>query len=111
MAAILKCKGKAPELVLLEIQSYVRMDDGSPVSGKEFGYLELQGDGVITLVNGPRTLYGSIKKLPKPLVLMQRTESYEPFKGDEARKSLVLKVRGVVRKKAVFTGRPQLSIK
>lgn len=109
MAALLRFEGKPLELVLLEIQSLAIMEDGSPLGGQFLGDLEVKGKEVM-LTNGPRTLYGKLQDLPKPLVLMERTGDTEPFQGDAQRQSAVLRARGVVRRKAVFNQRPQLSV-
>ncbi|CAK0855288.1 unnamed protein product [Prorocentrum cordatum] len=111
MAAVLRFEGKPSELVLLELQHNVIMEDGSKLAGQDFGVLELTKTGEVTLANGPRTCYGKMSDLAKPLVLMERTGRHEPsYGGDTARKSLVLKAHGVVRKKVVFSQRPHLSV-
>eukprot|EP00747_Dinoflagellata_sp_TGD_P163157 gnl/TRDRNA2_/TRDRNA2_181534_c0_seq1.p1 gnl/TRDRNA2_/TRDRNA2_181534_c0~~gnl/TRDRNA2_/TRDRNA2_181534_c0_seq1.p1 ORF type:complete len:138 (-),score=22.04 gnl/TRDRNA2_/TRDRNA2_181534_c0_seq1:167-520(-) len=110
MAAILRADGKPPELVLLEIQSNVVMDDGSPVAGQEFGILQATEKGAVTLKNGPRTLHGKLEELKSPLVLMERTGNTEHFEGDPTRPTHVFQAHGVVKRKAVFKLRPQLSV-
>mmetsp|Transcript_30135 Transcript_30135/g.70298 ORF Transcript_30135/g.70298 Transcript_30135/m.70298 type:complete len:117 (+) Transcript_30135:90-440(+) len=110
MAAVLRCEGKPAELVLLELQSQVHMDDGSSVAGKDFGVLEAQQGGGATLTMGARTLFGKLVELPKPLVLMEKTGREEHFQGDPARPSQIFAAHGIVRRKFVFSGRPQLSL-
>mmetsp|Transcript_11559 Transcript_11559/g.17405 ORF Transcript_11559/g.17405 Transcript_11559/m.17405 type:complete len:110 (-) Transcript_11559:152-481(-) len=109
MAALLRMEGQPPELILLEIQSLLVMEDGSSLAGQHLGVLEANGKQV-TLTNGPRTLYGKLQDLPKPLVLMERTGQEEDFGGDSSRKSVVFKAQGMVRRKAVFNQRPQLKV-
>eukprot|EP00927_Polykrikos_kofoidii_P073804 TRINITY_DN69829_c0_g1_i1.p1 TRINITY_DN69829_c0_g1~~TRINITY_DN69829_c0_g1_i1.p1 ORF type:complete len:112 (-),score=18.41 TRINITY_DN69829_c0_g1_i1:83-418(-) len=101
--------GALEELVLIEVQSFAAMDDGSPLGGQFLGTLEVKG-GKVTLTNGPRTLLGTLISLPKPLVLMAKTDMVEMCEDDPSRQSTVLSAHGVVRKKVVFSGRPQLSV-
>mmetsp|Transcript_58676 Transcript_58676/g.102717 ORF Transcript_58676/g.102717 Transcript_58676/m.102717 type:complete len:113 (+) Transcript_58676:39-377(+) len=108
-AAVLRCEGKPDEIVLIEIQSSVTMEDGSPLAGNNFGVLEING-GKVTMTNGPRTLIGKMQDLKNPLVLMHRTGRTEYVEGDPDRPEELFTAHGVVRRKAVFSGRPQLSI-
>ncbi|CAE8619215.1 unnamed protein product [Polarella glacialis] len=108
-AAVIRFEGKPNELVLIEIQSTALMEDGSALMGNLLGDLEIKG-GAVTLTNGPRCLYGKMENLKSPLVLMERTGQEESFQGDESKKNAVLAARGVVRRKAVFKDRPQLSV-
>mmetsp|Transcript_35225 Transcript_35225/g.69934 ORF Transcript_35225/g.69934 Transcript_35225/m.69934 type:complete len:109 (-) Transcript_35225:221-547(-) len=108
MAALVRLEGPSKEFLLIEIQSLAVMEDGSPLAGQHLGILNMKGSQV-TLTNGPRTLYGKVQELPKPLVLMERTGRSEPYK-DTGRESAVLKAHGVVRKKAIFQQRPELSV-
>jgi len=95
---------------MIELQSIICMDDGSKLGGRNLGVLQLQSGGGVTLSNGPRTLYGKMQDLKKPLVLARKTGRSDPVVGDENRARSVLAIEGVVRRKAVFTARPQLSI-
>eukprot|EP00440_Ansanella_granifera_P060654 gb/GFBE01065740.1/.p1 GENE.gb/GFBE01065740.1/~~gb/GFBE01065740.1/.p1 ORF type:complete len:113 (+),score=24.54 gb/GFBE01065740.1/:1-339(+) len=108
-SAVLYFEGKPSELVLIEIQSTALMEDGSKLAGQELGMLEIKG-GEVTLTNGPRCLYGKMQELKSPLVLMERTGQEECVDGDPSKKTAVLAARGVVRRKAVFAQRPQLSV-
>eukprot|EP00930_Biecheleria_cincta_P088808 TRINITY_DN78068_c0_g1_i1.p1 TRINITY_DN78068_c0_g1~~TRINITY_DN78068_c0_g1_i1.p1 ORF type:complete len:123 (+),score=32.08 TRINITY_DN78068_c0_g1_i1:33-371(+) len=107
--AVLYFEGKPEELVLLEIQSTVLMEDGSSLVGEEIGLLEVKGSAV-TLTMGPRCLHGKLQDLKAPLVLMERTGQEESLDGDPDRKAMFLAARGVVRKKAIFSQRPHLSV-
>mmetsp|Transcript_32343 Transcript_32343/g.58732 ORF Transcript_32343/g.58732 Transcript_32343/m.58732 type:complete len:120 (-) Transcript_32343:32-391(-) len=109
-AAVLYFEGKPEELVLIEIQSTILMEDGSKLPGQELGTLEIGKEGVVTLSNGPRCLYGKMQDLKSPLVLMQRTGQEQAVDGDPTRRTAVLAARGVVRRKAIFNQRPQLSV-
>merc|ERR1712187_940393 len=103
-------EGKCEELIMVELQSLAKMEDGSPLAGNFLGELLTKDNKAVTLTNGPRTLYGKLMELPKPLVLIEKTGESEPFHEDATRQSAILKAHGVVRRKAVFSGRPQLSV-
>eukprot|EP00929_Paragymnodinium_shiwhaense_P050437 TRINITY_DN25382_c0_g1_i1.p1 TRINITY_DN25382_c0_g1~~TRINITY_DN25382_c0_g1_i1.p1 ORF type:complete len:111 (+),score=25.96 TRINITY_DN25382_c0_g1_i1:95-427(+) len=110
MAAILKCEGKLDEMVMIELQSYAMMEDGSSLCGNFLGELVLHAGNKVTLTNGPRTLTGKLVELPKPLVVMEKTGKSEGAADDENRRSEIFAAHGVVRRKAVFNSRPQLSV-
>mmetsp|Transcript_100248 Transcript_100248/g.283900 ORF Transcript_100248/g.283900 Transcript_100248/m.283900 type:complete len:115 (+) Transcript_100248:60-404(+) len=112
MAAVLRSEGGSlAEHVLIELQCILAMDDGSSLPGQELGTLELAADGKeVTMKNGPRTLYGQLKDLPKPLVVMKKSGRSTPYPHDPKREIVHLEAAGVIRRKAIFTDRPQLSI-
>jgi hypothetical protein len=90
--------GQPPEWLLLELQGKLGLPGGEDFSGRLLCHLRQEGKGLVLRV-GNHTVVGSLKDLPKPLHVMQRQDSQDG--------SVRLQVRCIVRRKLVFTERPQ----
>lgn len=108
--AVVRAKGpgQLEELVLLEIQSVAKTEDGSDIAGKVFGDL-LISQKEATISFGPRILKGKVVELKSPLVLAERPCEPNP-QGSAQPGSTELVVRGVIHKKVVFSDRSQLKV-
>ena len=87
--------GSTPEWVLLELQGKLECPD---LAGRLLCHLREEDSGLVLRV-GNHTVVGAFRDLPKRLHVMQRE--------DGADGSVRLVVRCVVRRKLVFTDRPQ----
>jgi len=85
-----------PEWVLLELQG--KLECAGALGGRILGHLRQEDRGLVLRV-GNHTVVGALRELPKALHVMQR----EAGGGGEVR----LVVRCIVRRKLVFTDRPQ----
>ena len=92
----ISCAGSPPEWVLLELQG--KLAEAAP--GRVLGHMQREDKGLVLRV-GNHNVVGSLKDLPKALHVMQREEG--AAEGAPPR----LVVRCVVRRKLVFTDRPQ----
>jgi len=85
-----------PEWVLLELQG--KLECAAALGGRLLCHLRQEDRGLVLRV-GNHTVVGALKELPKALHVMQRQD------GSDGVVRLV--VRCIVRRKLVFTDRPQ----
>ena len=91
------CAAGTPEWVLLELQG--KLECAGALGGRILGHLRQEDRGLVLRV-GNHTVVGALRELPKALHVMQREAGGG---GGEVR----LVVRCIVRRKLVFTDRPQ----
>ena len=94
---------------------------GKPRNGMEIGHLKIMPDGKnCYLVMGNHTLEGAIEPLKKPLIVVKKTNqktlsNIDPLICDDdgdgdMRRSEVLQVEMVVKRKAVFKARARIHV-
>ncbi len=91
-------EGSPAEWVLLELQGKLASTVGADTVGRVLCHLRAEDRGLVLRV-GSHTVVGHFKELSKALHVMQREESADG--------SAKLIVRCIVRRKLLFTARPQ----
>ena len=103
--------GGAPEWVLLELQGKLASTSGSSFDGSFMGFLKV-ADKRLLLQVGNHNIVGSFQPLDKAFHVLQRRQLQQPSEqlgsaAEEQEQGVEYIVRCVVRRKLVFTSRPQ----
>jgi chromosome transmission fidelity protein 8 len=105
MAVVIRAADGTPEWVLLELQGILKFKMSK--LGVKLGSLCVKEGKAPTLRIGDHVLKGKMVDLKKPLAAIQDSGETEPY-GGTALQSAVHKVKGVIRKKIIFEGRPEV---
>ena len=95
------------ELYMIELQGNLTCSSGV-FDSKQLGKIALNDNGNPELSIGNRILEGKLITLDKPISVLTKTDTFTNFQGSTHFRSRELEIKGIIRKKYIFSTRPRI---